>query len=176
LPPRNSSLCALRVTAVIFLLSYFPIQNVGYSAADPLWAWLILVIQNIDAMKPSKLTVITYWAATIFIFLFEGVMPALFSQGELAKEGIRHLGYPDYFGVALVVFKVAGSILLIIPRLPRRVKEWVYAGFAFDFIFAAISHGVVDGLDFQTFMPLIILAILVVSYVGYNRIYAAKDR
>jgi hypothetical protein len=126
-------------------------------------------------MKASKSTVIIYWTATIFIFLFEGVMPALFSQSELGKEGVRHLGYPDYFGVALVVFKVAGSILLIIPSLPKRVKEWVYAGFGFDFIFAAISHGVVDGLDFQTFMPLIIFAILIVSYIGYHKIYSAKE-
>jgi hypothetical protein len=125
-------------------------------------------------MKPSKSTVITYWAATTFIFLFEGVMPALYSQSELGKEGVRHLGYPDYFGLALVVFKIAGSILIMIPSLPKRVKEWVYAGFAFDFIFACISHWVVDGMGFQTIMPLIILAILVVSYVTYHKIYGLK--
>lgn len=125
-------------------------------------------------MKPSKSTIIGYWAATIFIFLFEGVMPALYSQSELGKEGVRHLGYPDYFGVALVVFKICGSILLVIPNLPKRVKEWVYAGFAFDFIFACISHWVVDGAGFQTFMPLILLAILIVSYVFYHRIYGRK--
>jgi len=125
-------------------------------------------------MKPSKSTVITYWVATTFIFLFEGVMPALYSQSELGKEGVRHLGYPDYFGLALVVFKIAGSILIMIPGLPKRVKEWVYAGFAFDFIFASISHWAVDGLDFQTFMPLIILAILMVSYVCYHKIYGSK--
>lgn len=125
-------------------------------------------------MKPSKSTVITYWAATTFIFLFEGVMPALYSQSELGKEGVRHLGYPDYFGLALVVFKIAGSVLIMIPSLPKRVKEWVYAGFAFDFIFACISHWVVDGMGFQTIMPLIILAILIVSYVTYHKIYGLK--
>jgi uncharacterized membrane protein YphA (DoxX/SURF4 family) len=125
-------------------------------------------------MKPSKSTVITYWAATIFIFLFEGVMPALTSQTELAKEGVRHLGYPDYFGVALVIFKIGGSILLVIPRLPKRVKEWVYAGFAFDFIFACISHWVVDGVGFQTLIPLILLAILAASYICYHKIYSSR--
>ena len=44
---------------------------------------------------------IIYWTATILIFLFEGVMPALTSQTEMAKEGISHLGYPAYFGVML---------------------------------------------------------------------------
>jgi hypothetical protein len=112
-----------------------------------------------------KKTKIIYWTTTIIIFLFEGVMPALTSQTELAKEGIRHLGYPDYFGNALVVFKVLGALALVIPKIPARIKEWVYAGFAFDFIFAFISHWAVDGFGAQTLFPLVILAILITSYI-----------
>ena len=67
---------------------------------------------------------------TVIIFLMEGVMPAFTSQTEMAKEGIKHLGYPEYFGNALVVFKVVGALLLIIPQVPKRIKEWAYAGFA----------------------------------------------
>lgn len=100
----------------------------------------------------------------------EGVIPAFTSQTELAKEGIRHLGYPPYFGNALVVFKVLGALVLIIPHVPKRIKEWAYAGFAFDFIFASISHGAVDGTDFQTFFPLIFLGLLVISYIYYYKI------
>ena len=122
-------------------------------------------------MKKEK---ILFWTATIIIALFEGVMPALTSQTELAKEGIRHLGYPEYFGNALVVFKVLGVLALIIPQVPRRIKEWAYAGFAFDFIFATISHAVVDGINFQTFFPLIILGILIVSYVYYHKLNSSK--
>jgi uncharacterized membrane protein YphA (DoxX/SURF4 family) len=112
-----------------------------------------------------------FWISTGFIFLMEGVMPALTSQTELAKEGISHLGYPQYFGNALVIFKVLGVLALVIPNLPKRIKEWAYAGFIFDFLFASISHGVVDGINFQTFLPLIVLLILMVSYVNYNRLY-----
>jgi hypothetical protein len=118
-------------------------------------------------MKNQK---IIFWVTTIIIFLMEGVMPAFTSQTEMAKEGIKHLGYPEYFGNALVVFKVVGALLLIIPQVPKRIKEWAYAGFAFDFIFASISHFAVDGLNFQSFFPLIILAILVVSYFSYHQI------
>ncbi|HPZ88361.1 MAG TPA: DoxX family protein, partial [Flavihumibacter sp.] len=103
---------------------------------------------------------IIYWVTTTLIFLFEGVLPAFTSQTEMAKEGIRHLGYPEYFGNALVVFKVLGALALIVPAVPKRVKEWAYAGFAFDFIFAAISHFAVDGVNGQSFFPLIVLAIL----------------
>lgn len=117
-------------------------------------------------MKKNK---IIFWVATIIIFLFEGVMPALTSQSELAKEGIRHLGYPEYFGNALVVFKVLGALALIIPKVPKRIKEWAYAGFTFDFLFASISHWAVDGFGLQTIFPLIILVILGVSYVYYHK-------
>ena len=123
-------------------------------------------------MKKAK---IIFWTTTILIFLFEGLMPALTSQSELAKEGIRHLGYPEYFGNALVVFKVLGALALVIPQVPNRIREWAYAGFAFDFIFASISHFAVDGIDFQGFFPLIILAILMISYTYHHKIQEYKN-
>lgn len=122
-------------------------------------------------MKKQKLL---FWISTGLIALFEGVMPALTSQTELAKEGITHLGYPLYFGNALVIFKVLGVLALIIPAIPKRIKEWAYAGFAFDFIFAAISHGAVDGINGNTFFPFIVLAVLAVSYVSYHKINNQK--
>ena len=61
-------------------------------------------------MKKEK---IIFWIATILIALFEGLMPLLTFQTEMAKEGIRHLGYPAYFGNALVIFKVLGSIVML---------------------------------------------------------------
>jgi hypothetical protein len=101
-------------------------------------------------------------------------MPALTFHTELAKEGIRHLGYPDYFGTILVVFKVLGAIALIVPQVHKRLKEWVYAGFTFDFVFACLSHWVIDGFGLQAIFPLIILAILAVSYLYYHKIYSSK--
>ena len=122
-------------------------------------------------MKKEK---ILFWTATTIIALFEGVMPALTSQTELAKEGIRHLGYPEYFGNALVIFKVLGVLILVIPQISKRLKEFAYAGFAFDFLFAAISHAAVDGINGQTFFPLVVLGILAVSYVYYHKMNTDK--
>jgi hypothetical protein len=123
-----------------------------------------------------KKTNILFWTTTVIIFLFEGVVPALTSQTELAREGIRHLGYPAYFGPMLVVFKVLGALALLIPQVPKRVKEWAYAGFAFDFIAASVSHAAVDGAGILTFFPLFFLLLLAVSYTTYHqrskRVYA----
>ena len=112
-----------------------------------------------------KTTKIIFWVTTIMIFLFEGVMPALTSQSEMAKQGITHLGYPLYFGTMLAVFKVLGAIVLIVPKLPNRIIEWAYAGFAIDFIAASVSMAAVDGINGMAFFPLIVLGILATSYI-----------
>lgn len=125
-------------------------------------------------MEQNKKEKIIFWTATTIIALFEGLMPALTSQTELAKEGIRHLGYPEYFGNALVLFKILGVLILIIPAAPKRMKEWAYAGFGFSFTFAAISHAMVDGVNGQTFFPLIVFGILAVSYVYYHKLLTHK--
>jgi hypothetical protein len=64
-------------------------------------------------MKKEK---IIFWSTTGFLFLFQGVMPALTGHTEMAKEGMRHLGYPEYFGPILNIFKVLGSLLLIFQK------------------------------------------------------------
>jgi DoxX-like family len=122
-------------------------------------------------MTSDKTTKIIYWTTTGIMFLFEGVMPALTSHTELAVEGIRHLGYPDYFRVMLTVFKVVGSLALILPFVRGRYKEWAYAGLGITVISAFFSHWAVDGLTGQTFFPLIIFAILATSYIYYNKVY-----
>ena len=126
-------------------------------------------------MKTSKTTKIIYWITTTIIFLFEGVMPALTSHTEVAVEGIRHLGYPDYFRVMLTVFKVVGSLAIILPFVKPRYKEWAYVGLGIEILCAFISHWAVDGLTGQAFFPLIILAILVTSYVSYHKMRLEVD-
>ena len=123
-----------------------------------------------------KKTVIIFWVCTIIIFLMEGLIPAFTSQTKLGKEGISHLGYPQYFGNVLVVFKVLGALVLIIPNVPARIKEWAYAGFAFDFLFAAISYACVEGFNFNAFFPLIFLAILLLSYRAYHKIRSGVQK
>ena len=117
-----------------------------------------------------KSTKITYWVTTTLLFLMEGLMPALTSQSEMARESIAHLGYPAYFGVALAIFKVLGALALIIPKIPTKIKDWAYGCFAIEFLFAAISHGAVDGINGQTFIPFVAIAILTISYTSYHKL------
>ena len=116
-------------------------------------------------MKKTKLI---YWIATSLFVLFEGVMPALTFNSQLAIDGIRHLGYPDYFRVLLTFYKVIGGIILILPMAKGAIKEWAYAGFTFDLVSAFVSLMAVDGLKGQSFFPLIVLAVLATSYFSYK--------
>ncbi|GHA27186.1 hypothetical protein GCM10007103_05720 [Salinimicrobium marinum] len=97
-------------------------------------------------------------------------MPALTGHTEMAREGIRHLGYPEYFGIMLTICKVLGAIVLIMPKLPKRLKEWTYAGFTFDFIFAAGIIYAVEGLHAATLFPLIVLFVLMISYCSFHKL------
>jgi hypothetical protein len=121
-------------------------------------------------MAAIKTTKIIYWTTTVIIFLFEGVIPALTSRTELAVEGIRHLGYPDYFGIMLTFFKVVGALALILPMVKGRFKEWAYAGFGIVMISAFISHTAVDGFGGQSIFPLVIFLILITSYLHYPKL------
>ncbi|GEP97616.1 DoxX family protein [Chitinophaga cymbidii] len=121
-------------------------------------------------MKKNK---IIFWIATAIIVLWDGVMPGLTSHTPLAVEAIRKLGYPDYFRVMLTVFKVAGAIILMLPMVPPRVKEWAYAGFGISLICASASNAVVYGFGSFAIFPLVIMAILVVSYIYYHKLLDA---
>ncbi|RYY30298.1 MAG: DoxX family protein [Chitinophagaceae bacterium] len=126
-------------------------------------------------MNTYKSTRIIFWVTTIIIFLFEGVMPALTGNSELAKEGIRHLGYPDYFRVMLTVYKVIGSLVIVLPFITGRIKEWGYFGLGITMISAFISHVATDGFSGMSFFPLLIFAILVTSYLSYHKLASRRE-
>ncbi|MEO6219068.1 MAG: DoxX family protein [Ginsengibacter sp.] len=124
---------------------------------------------TIDKNSPKGARII-YWISTSIIFLLDSAMPAFTFNTELAKQGISHLGYPDYFRIELSIAKIIGGIILILPMVPARIKEWAYVGFTIDFISAFIALWVVDGFNGQTIFPLAMLIILIISYIYYHKI------
>lgn len=123
-------------------------------------------------MKKHKLI---FWITTSIIFLMEGVLVAFTSQSEMSINGITSLGYPAYFAGLLAVFKVAGSLALIIPKVPARIKEWAYAGFGIDFISAFVSIWVVAGFGKMVVLPLVFMVLLVLSYNSYHKLKAQNQ-
>lgn len=120
-----------------------------------------------------KTTKILFWVTTSIIFLMEGLLVALTSHTEMSIAGITSLGYPVYFVAILAVFKVLGSIVLIIPKFPANVKEWAYAGFGIDFIGALVSIWVVAGFGPMLILPAVFIILLVISYKTWKKMNVA---
>lgn len=80
------------------------------------------------------------------------------------REVIYRVGYPVYFLVILGVWKLLGSIAIIIPRFPR-LKEWAYAGVVFN-LTGALASNLVSGVrDATTVVYLIgMMGITAVSW------------
>ena len=112
---------------------------------------------------------IIYWITT-------GLLLALMlwsAIGSLTNnpQGVQimtQLGYPAYLGHFLGVAKILGVIAILIPGFPR-IKEWAYAGFAFDMIGATYSMYASGEAASKWAMMFIFLALLACSYIFYHK-------
>jgi len=111
-----------------------------------------------------KIKAIGYWVATGlvgFAFLAGGAMDL--SRSPQVLEGMAHLGYPGYFAAILGAWKLAGAVAVLAPRFPR-LKEWAYAGMAFDLTGAALSHASSGDDAGKIITPLVLFAIVAASW------------
>ena len=108
---------------------------------------------------------VAYWGSTgIMAVLSLFAAFAYLSGSPQAIEGFAHVGYPQQLRIILGIAKLLGAIALLVPGLPK-LKEWTYAGFTFAWISAFVAHYLAhDGAE--AFMPLPLLALLVISYIS----------
>jgi hypothetical protein len=105
-----------------------------------------------------------YWTTTILTALsFLSGGAAYLSRIDATVEGMLSLGYPLYFITILGVWKILGSLAILAPRLPH-LKEWAYAGIAFDLTGAALSHTAVSNAPVKIAVPLVLLGIAAASW------------
>lgn len=123
---------------------------------------------NTTSAKELKTYRLIYWISTglLALFLLSG---AFFMNSQMAIEGTRHLGLPEWFRWELNIGHVIAGILLITP-VGKRIKEWNYVALGIDYISALIAHLAIDGPVPVSFSPLVTIALLVVSYVYYHKL------
>jgi hypothetical protein len=83
-------------------------------------------------------------------------------------DAFKHLGFPGYFRIELAIAKIIGVAVLLAP-VNARLKEWVYAGFAFTFVSAIIAHTASGDPMAAKAMPAVLLVLLATSYVTYYK-------
>jgi len=106
---------------------------------------------------------IIYWVSTGVIgamMLFSGY--SYFANPQMV-EGFKHMGFPDFFRVELGIAKIIGALILLIPQIPTKIKEWAYAGFIITFVSAAITHINAGDPTPNVITPLVMLVALLVS-------------
>ena len=113
---------------------------------------------------------IAYWIFTILIALLmvvSALPDVLMVDG--AVQIFEHLGYPRYLLPFIGVAKILGAVAILQPWF-RNLKEWAYAGIAFDLIGALYSHiAVGDSIQFLI-PPMLGLIFVGGSYITLRKL------
>lgn len=120
---------------------------------------------------------IIYWISTALLLLVMGggAIPGLLKDPKSVEMITKVLKYPAYFITFIGVAKILGTIAILIPGLPK-LKEWVYAGFAFDLIGATWSMAAVKTPAASIAPMAIFIILLVVSYIYHRKRLQAKGQ
>jgi len=105
-----------------------------------------------------------FWTATSIVCgaLLASALSYLFHQNSI--EGVRDLGFPDFFRIQLAVMKVAAIPIILLPQFPGWVKEWAYAGVAFFILTAIVAHSAHNDSIVLHLINIMFLVLLFVSY------------
>jgi len=118
---------------------------------------------------------IIYWIFTgVFaaLMLFTSVPDVMLNPDAVAF--MAKLGYPPYFTVFIGVAKILGVIAILIPGFPR-IKEWAYAGLAFDLIGATYSNIAAGMANWGMLFMLVWFIPFVGSYIFYHKKLKAQN-
>ena len=114
-----------------------------------------------------------YWIATglvVGVMAYSAVNFNLKNPLGPMKGAFAHLLLPGYFRIELTVAKALGVLALLLPRVPSKVREFAYFGFAITLISAAIAHFSVGDPVFFVIDPLLFFGALVTSYVYFFKL------
>lgn len=124
--------------------------------------------------NPMKSLKIIYWISTSIVSLFAST--AIFFNSPMAIEGAKHVLIPEYLRLEVSFGQLIGCLLLIIPQVPARFKEWAYVGFGIMYLTAANAHIYVNDPPGNTVMAITFFCILLVSYISFHKLQTAKNQ
>ena len=96
-------------------------------------------------------------------------------NSKMAIEGATHIGIPRWLGLEISIGQLLGLVLLIIPAVPARIKEWAYVGFGILYISATVAHIAVGDPLGNTIMAIVFFGLLLVSYTSFHKLQATKS-
>ena len=107
---------------------------------------------------------IAYWSTTVLVAAMLLMSLSYLTGSEQVVTGFTRSGYPQHLRIVLGIAKPLAAIVLLLPGLAL-VKEWAYAGAAFSLGMAFIAARDIGDPVQVWGMPLVLLALLIVSHV-----------
>lgn len=118
-------------------------------------------------MKKDK---IIYWVTTGLVAIGMLLSAYQYFNGNYMPDAYKKMGFPDFLRVEIGIAKIIGAIVLLVPVLPNKIKEWAYAGFGILFFSASLTHFLLNDSTERIVTPLVFLTLLAVSNIYYSKI------
>lgn len=115
------------------------------------------------AGRATQIAAMLITGLVAFTWLYFGRL-YLIHDPEECRIVNQQLGYPLYVITLLGVTHIIGGLGLLIPKVPR-LTEWVYAGLTINLLLAFYSRLNVSGSTWDKLDPIVVMAVLFVSYV-----------
>jgi hypothetical protein len=98
-------------------------------------------------------------------------------NSQMAIDGANHLLIPRYLGLEVSIGQLIGLVLLIVPAVPKRFKEWAYVGFGIIYTTALVAH-IAVGDPFIPFglMAVLFFGLLLTSYISFHKLQDAANK
>jgi hypothetical protein len=115
-----------------------------------------------------KSTRIVYYISTglVTALMLMSIGMYTLNNAEVSKL-FESLGYPSYIVIPLAIAKALG-LIAIWTGYSKKLREWAYAGFFFDFVLALAAHLAIGDGEFAPALVAIIL--LLTSYVTGSKL------
>ena len=114
---------------------------------------------------------IIYWIGIVLLSMWFGASGFMeITKNPLVWDKTIQWGYPPHFITGLGIAKILGVIVLLIPNKLGWLKEWVFAAFFFDVIFAFIAGYTVAAGISEIIKPVTAFLLILITYVMFRKI------
>lgn len=122
-------------------------------------------------MNTNKLI---YWISTSLFSASMLYSSYLYFTAPELKGAFVGLGFTqDYFRIELGIAKILGALALILPMVPKGIKNFAYAGFTINLVSAIIAH-MAMGYHSYGFIVFSVIT-LSLSYYSFLKLPLAKE-
>ncbi len=117
---------------------------------------------------------IIFWITTVIFSIIMIYSAYNYLTSPNMDAVFKHLGFPDYFKIELAIAKILGVLALLLPFVPRIIKQFAYAGFTINLFSATIAHGYIGDPWAAIATPSLVFGLMCVSYIYFEKMQGKR--